>query len=242
MRHDKNSLRFERLGVRCQHGCVIDSSEPAIVARTERVVIRPWRPDEADRFYDMHRRPEVAKWIGGRPMPDRREALALIEQYTERLAADPRFGAWAVIERSSRIPAGTVLLKPLPDGDGEIEIGWHLHPDSWGRGLASEAAGALLAHGFAAGLEEIWAVTHLDNHPSIAVCRRIGMRLLGITDRWYHEPSLMFWTGAGVDQRPSLTPDEPRAARASIERYRGAPRDLSPAAAPAEPEPLTKIR
>jgi RimJ/RimL family protein N-acetyltransferase len=188
---------------------VPDSIDLVIVASTERVAIRPWRLDEADRFYDMHRRIEVARWIGGRPMADRREAVALIEQTTARLAADPRFGAWAVIERSSGIPAGTVLLKPLPNGAGEIEIGWHFHPDRWGRGLASEAAAAMLARGFADGLEEVWAVTHLANHPSMAVCRRIGMRLLGVTHRWYPEPSMMFWTGARADQQPSLSPDEP---------------------------------
>jgi len=69
-----------------------------------------------------------------------------------------------------------VLVKRLPDGEDEIEIGWHFHPDSWGEGLASEVAGALLACGFEEGLDEVWAVTQLDKHRSVAVCRRIGMR------------------------------------------------------------------
>jgi RimJ/RimL family protein N-acetyltransferase len=179
------------------------------LVETERLVIRPWRADEAERLYDMHRRIEVAKWIGGRPMVDRREADELIADNVARLAADPRFGAWAAIERTSVVPAGTVLLKPLPHGDGEIEIGWHFHPDSWGRGLATEAATALLAWAFDLSLPEVWAVTRLDNHRSAAVCRKIGMRCLGVTHRWYHEPSLMFWVGAGEHQAPSLAPDEP---------------------------------
>jgi len=79
----------------------------------------------------MHRRMEVARWIGGQPMVDRAEAVRFIERISDRLADDPRFGSWAVIERSTGVPAGAVLLKPLPDGAGEIEIGWHLHPDSW---------------------------------------------------------------------------------------------------------------
>ena len=112
-----------------------------------------------------------------------------------------------MVERTRDVPAGSVLLKRLPNGGGEIEIGWHLHPDSWGRGLATEAAAALLAHGFANGLEEVWAVTHLDNDRSVAVCRKIGMRLLGITNRWYPGPSLMFWTGCRTGQEPSLDPD-----------------------------------
>jgi RimJ/RimL family protein N-acetyltransferase len=137
------------------------------------------------------------------------EALERIERWTAELAADPRYGRWAAVERASGIPAGTVMLRPLSDGEGEVEIGWHFHPDSWGRGLATEAATALLARGFGDGLDEIWAVTTLDNDRSAAVCRRIGMRLVGITSRWYHEPSLMFWAGRTDDQQPSISPDEP---------------------------------
>jgi RimJ/RimL family protein N-acetyltransferase len=180
-----------------------------VIAETDRVVLRPWRVDEADRLFDMHRRMEVARWIGGRPMVDRMEAVQWIGRISARLADDPRFGAWAVVERSSGVPAGSVVLKPLPDGAGEIEIGWHLHPDSWGRGLATDAGGALLARGFALGLEEIWAVTHLDNERSARVCEKLVMRLLGVTDRWYQEPSLMFWAGAEPGQRPTLKPDRP---------------------------------
>jgi RimJ/RimL family protein N-acetyltransferase len=188
---------------------------PDVIAATDRIVLRSWRVDEADRFYDMHRRPEVARWIGGQPMARREEATALIERYIARLDADPRFGVWAVIERSSDTPAGSVLLKPLPDGDGEIEIGWHLHPDSWGRGLATEAGRALLARGLGLGLQEIWAVSHLENHRSVRVCHKLGMQLLGVTHRWYHEPSLMFWIGARPEQPPSLSPDEPAPQRAT---------------------------
>jgi RimJ/RimL family protein N-acetyltransferase len=186
-----------------------DVADPDVIAETDRLVLRPWRLDEADRFFDMHRRMEVARWIGGRPMADRTDAEPLIQHMLDRLAADPRFGAWAIVERATGVPAGTVLLKQLPDGGGEIEIGWHLHPDSWGRGLATEAARALLARGFALGLSEIWAVTDPDNQRSVRVCKKLGMRLLGTTHRWYHELSLMFWIGARDDQQPTLDPDHP---------------------------------
>jgi RimJ/RimL family protein N-acetyltransferase len=188
---------------------IVDVSALDVVAETDRVILRPWRLDESDRFFDMHRRMEVARWIGGRPMAERAEAEPLIQRMLDRLAADPRFGAWAVVQRATGVPAGTVLLKPLPDGAGEIEIGWHLHPDSWGCGLATEAARALLARGFALGLAEIWAVTGPDNQPSAHVCEKLGMRLLGTTHRWYRELSLMFWIGARDDQQPTINPDGP---------------------------------
>ena len=73
-----------------------------------------------------------------------------------------------------------------------MQIGWHLHPDSHGMGYAAEAARAVLAHGHASGLAEIRALMHLDNYPSIAVARRIGMRYVGVTDDWYDSPSEVF--------------------------------------------------
>lgn len=188
---------------------IVDVAPSDVIAETDRLILRPWHLDEADRFFDMHRRMEVARWIGGRPMADSSEAEPLMRRMLERLAADPRFGAWAVVERATGVPAGTVLLKPLPDGAGEIEIGWHLHPDSWGRGLATEAARQLLARGLALGLEEIWAVTDPKNQRSVRVCEKLGMRLLGTTHRWYDEPSLMFWIGARESQRPTISPDSP---------------------------------
>ena len=65
------------------------------------------------------------------------------------------------------------------------QLGWHLHPDSWGQGFATEAARGAIAHGFHSGLREIYAVVRPDNERSLAVCRRLGLEPLGLTSRWY---------------------------------------------------------
>ena len=78
-----------------------------------------------------------------------------------------------------RLVAGTVLFKPLPNGVGEVEVGWHLHPDSWGHGYATEAARAVIQRGFEAGLPEVYAVVRPGNEASLAVCRRLGMAAAG---------------------------------------------------------------
>jgi RimJ/RimL family protein N-acetyltransferase len=188
------------------------------VAETERLVVRAWRPDEADRFVEMYRRTEVVQWFPAAAPLDRDEAADRIARNLAQLAADPGFGRWAIVDRFSGIPVGTVILQRLPDGDGEVEIGWHLHPDSWGKGFATEAASAVLTRAFASGLDEVWAVTHVANYRSAAVCKRIGMRLLGITHRWYHEPILMFWVGASRERTPSMTPDVPTRPRSPAGR------------------------
>ncbi|TFD06468.1 GNAT family N-acetyltransferase [Cryobacterium sp. TMT1-66-1] len=75
---------------------------------------------------------------------------------------------------------------------GEIEIGWHLHPDAWGHGYASEAARAVLAHAFVMGLDRISAVTNKDNVASQAVAQRIGMTHKGTTSDYYNAECELF--------------------------------------------------
>ncbi len=169
--------------------------EGAVRIETERCVIRPWRDEEAPRLLDILSRLEVVTWLGdGEPklMADVDEAQARIARYRNLNAEAPPRGIWAVEVRDTGVVAGTVLLVTLPNGDGEVEIGWHLHPDSWGHGYATEAAAAVLEHGFAGGLEEVYATTHTTNGPSQAVCRRLGMEDLGVMEKWYEGESRIY--------------------------------------------------
>ncbi|MGH3359564.1 MAG: GNAT family N-acetyltransferase [Nocardioidaceae bacterium] len=161
---------------------------------TDRIRVRMWRDDEADLLLEILGDFEIAKWLGVEPdvMADRAEALQRIARYRELSAGDPRFGFWAVEVRQTGIPAGSVLLQPLPNGDGEIEIGWHLHRDAHGQGYASEAARLVLAKAFADGLPEVYAVTHTTNEASQRVCERIGMTDLGVVRTWYDAESQCF--------------------------------------------------
>ena len=151
--------------------------------RTERLRLRPWTTshDDLARMADLYGRAEVLRWLGGFPAIPPAE---LVERWARVHALDGRHGAWAV-ERPDGLVAGTVLFKPLPDGVGEIEVGWHLHPDSWGHGYATEAARAVIDRGFAAGVPEVYAVVRPGNDASVAVCRRLGMAPLGRLRRWY---------------------------------------------------------
>jgi RimJ/RimL family protein N-acetyltransferase len=173
----------------------VTSSDLPAIAETERLVVRPWRLEEAPRLLDILSRVEVVTWLGdGEPelMKDLDEARERIERSWATSAHPPR-GRWAIEVRETGVVVGSTVIDTLPNAEaGEVEIGWHLHPDSWGQGYASEAAAAVLAYGLAHGLPEVFALTHLDNYPSQAVARRIGMEPLGETDRWYDEPSVLF--------------------------------------------------
>jgi RimJ/RimL family protein N-acetyltransferase len=176
-----------------------------LVFGTDRLLIRDWTEDDAPFVLDMYSRWEVARWLGAQPraLGSQDEAVTAIRRWRSR-ATEPPFGIWAITERSSGEPKGTVLLVPLPpagddpagagstgrgsDGGadrGPVEIGWHLHPHAWGHGYATEAGAAAAGRGFEAGLDEVYAVVRPDNIRSLAVCRRLGMTPLGRTSRWY---------------------------------------------------------
>lgn len=170
-------------------------SDVVLITTTARTRIRSWTLQDAPAALAVLSRIEVVKWLGdGEPVltQDLDEARTKIERWRGR--EQPPLGHWAVEVADSgplhgRV-IGTVLLLTLPGSEnGEVEIGWHLHPDAWGHGYAPEAARAVLARGFEGGLPEIHAVTHLTNERSMKVCAAIGMEHLGITHRWYEEPS-----------------------------------------------------
>ena len=119
-----------------------------------------------------------------RPGPDRVRTEGPPGVPGRGAALDRRYGCWA-IECADGSVAGTVLFKPLPNGVGEVEVGWHLHPDSWGHGYATEAARAVIERGFGAGVPEVYAVVRPGNQASMAVCARLGMQPLGRFRRWY---------------------------------------------------------
>jgi RimJ/RimL family protein N-acetyltransferase len=151
--------------------------------RTDRLQLRPWTTSAADlaRLTDLYSRAEISRWVGGTPSVPPAE---LVARWGQVHALDARYGCWA-IERADSTVAGTVLFKPLPDGVGEVEVGWHLHPDSWGHGYATEAGRAVIDRGFAAGVPEVYAVVRPGNHASMAVCARLGMERIGRFRRWY---------------------------------------------------------
>lgn len=156
-----------------------------VTLTTPRLVLRPWRLDEAARLLDIRGRPEIARWLASaEPWPDLDRARTEITKWAAELVWP--LGAWAIVPRDTGVPAGTVTLKRLPDDDVEVEIGWVLHPDALGQGLAREAARAVLDHAFAHGIARVWAIMWPDNTPSARVAAAIGMTDLGVRpDPWY---------------------------------------------------------
>ncbi|SED50890.1 Protein N-acetyltransferase, RimJ/RimL family [Streptomyces sp. 2224.1] len=143
--------------------------------RTERLLLRAWRPSDLAPWAAMNADPEVRRYF-----PD-----VLTREQSEASAAgfqadlDERgWGWWAVELRATGEFIGLTGLDPVEEHlpFTGVEAGWRLTRPAWGHGYATEAARAALAFGFTTlALPDILAVTAATNLRSQAVMRRIGM-------------------------------------------------------------------
>ncbi|MFF2054014.1 GNAT family N-acetyltransferase [Leifsonia sp. NPDC058194] len=167
---------------------------------TDRLVLRRWQPDDAPFAFDLYSRWEVQRFLGRPPrvLSEPAEAEMLVRRLRRREDAHRAYRVVALAGTGDAV--GTVMLQPLPASgpseplrpSGDTEIGWHFHPDRWGRGYATEAAAALLLAAFGTGLTRVLAVTAPENTASQRVCERIGMRSVGLTDAYYNVTTELF--------------------------------------------------
>lgn len=143
---------------------------------TARLILRP--PEDADRdaIAAVNAHPEVGRWLSG--VLTREESDALVDRIRTHIGLHG-FGFLAVERKADRAVVGLagllVMGDDLPEAGG-IEIGWRVHPDAQGSGLATEAAAAARDWGFAKlACAEIVAITAETNVRSQAVMRKIGM-------------------------------------------------------------------
>lgn len=131
-------------------------------------------------------------------MADLDEAREWIEVCRRREEVDPFDVARAIVVRETGVVAGKVSVARAHRLDtglfvGEYEVGWWLHPDSVGRGYATEAARALLDDVFARGLPDVWCGMYVDNAASAHVAARLGLPFVGRQqDPWYEGESLLY--------------------------------------------------
>ncbi|HEX2265188.1 MAG TPA: GNAT family N-acetyltransferase [Solirubrobacterales bacterium] len=156
----------------------------AAALETERLVGEPASEEHRDFVVALFGDPEVARWIWpeGRKGPGRAgpRTPAQAEQLLQRFIADwdsCGFGWWFLRERASgRLVGDVVLQRAEVEGEQVVEVGWTMMPAHWGRGYATEAARAALAHGFGpAGLDEVVAFTLPHNIASRRVMEKLGM-------------------------------------------------------------------
>ncbi|HXN02094.1 MAG TPA: GNAT family N-acetyltransferase [Candidatus Dormibacteraeota bacterium] len=144
------------------------------------MLLRQWRESDLEPLAEIYAQPE---YLAHMPALDRDRTAKQIEAFTRRWRDD---GAcqWAAVDlRTDRLIGRIGLLRhhDWPVEPDPIEVGWTLHRDYWGRGLATEGGRVSI---------EIWrerllndqrliSITVPRNSRSRAVMARLGLTLRG---------------------------------------------------------------
>jgi RimJ/RimL family protein N-acetyltransferase len=138
---------------------------------TERLRLRAVEAGDLEELVRLHDDPLVARYLGAR---DR-------EWYEGRIGASEEewaqrgHGFVVVLDRDGGAFLGRTGLKYWPQFE-ETELGWVLRPEARGRGVATEAARAVLDWGFERfDFPYVTAMIRPANEPSVAVAERLGM-------------------------------------------------------------------
>lgn len=147
---------------------------PAPTLTTARLVLRQLREDDAAALFGVLSDAEVMLWWSSGP----HASLAETEAYVKGNASEGQgYHCWAITPGDD-VALGWVILI---DGKPQVkEIGYILHRDHWGTGIACEAVARVIAHGFDdLGLRRIFADTDPENGGSIALLERLGFQREG---------------------------------------------------------------
>ena len=142
------------------------------VFETERLVMRPWREDDAESLYKYASDPDVGPAAGWPVHTSVEDSLRVLR---EVLIEDK---TWAVTIKPSDEPVGSigVFRTDAPNGNGEPEIGYWIGRPYWGNGYIPEAVRALIGRCFDEGAESVWCSHFAGNDKSRRVIEKCGFK------------------------------------------------------------------
>ncbi|MGY1632357.1 GNAT family N-acetyltransferase [Geodermatophilus sp. SYSU D01186] len=148
------------------------------VVRTDRLVLRPHRPDDEDAVLRACQDPGIQQWIATVPVPyTRADARAWVADVAPRERAEGRGLPVAVEADGEFVGSGGVHLR---EGRFGPEVGYWIAPWARGRGYAAETAHALAEWALGLGAPRVHLVADVDNTASQIVAERAGFTREGL--------------------------------------------------------------
>jgi RimJ/RimL family protein N-acetyltransferase len=141
---------------------------------TERLILRPWREDDAESLYKYASDPEVGPKAGWPPHTSAEDSRQIIRQ----VLSLPE--TYAVCLKESGEAVGSVGLKmgdatDMTDRADECELGYWIGRPFWGQGLIPEASRELLRHAFEElNMQAVWCGYYDGNTKSRRVQDKLG--------------------------------------------------------------------
>lgn len=152
-----------------------------IILKTERLILREFDEADVEPFFRMGSDPAVIRYTGD-PGGGLRDFDHALEVMRSRPIVDYEkygYGRWACVLKSNGAVIGFVGLKFLTDLQ-EVDLGYRLLPEYWGKGLATEASRAVVDYGFTRlGLKRIIGIVDPENVASVRILEKVGMSPAG---------------------------------------------------------------
>ncbi|HWR47358.1 MAG TPA: GNAT family N-acetyltransferase [Pseudonocardiaceae bacterium] len=163
----------------------------AELLRTDRLLVRDWAVADAEAALKIYGHDNVIRWLHELVrIPDATAMQVVLQGWAaEQSEMAPGTGRWALVLLEGGTLVGGISLLQIPVPEADVEIGYQLAPEYWGRGYITEAARALAHWAFQHSLVELFALVTPDNVRAAATARRIGMEWVGESDK-YHQTRL----------------------------------------------------
>ena len=151
---------------------------PPYPIETDRLSLRPLTAGDLDDVHAYYSRPEVTRYLYW-DTRDRERSREALDDYSRWTTLDGEGDGLvlAMVAREVGRVVGQVSLHWYSEEHRQGEIGFVVNPDYHGRGLAREAAAAMLRLGFEdLGLHRIAGRCDARNLASARLMERLGMR------------------------------------------------------------------
>ena len=148
--------------------------EQGVILQTERLVLRRFVLDDTGALATVLGDPTAMQFY---PAPLDREGVEhWITKNIERYRRDGH-GLWAMsLKASGEVIGDCGCVLQDVEGRQEVEVGYHVRRDLWGRGYATEAARACVDYGFQRlGARRVISMIRPENISSIRVAEKNGM-------------------------------------------------------------------
>jgi RimJ/RimL family protein N-acetyltransferase len=145
---------------------------------TERLLLRPFGPDDLEALFAIQADESVARWLYNDPrtLVETRELLAR-KIGGAALHGEGEWLSAAAVLRTTGELVGDVSLHWASEAHGQGELGFVVHPEHQGRGYATEASRPLLDFAFGPlGLHRVIGRLEPRNTGSARVLEKLGMR------------------------------------------------------------------
>ena len=160
------------------------------VLETDRLILRRLSVEDSAFILELVNEPSWLRFIGDRGVRTLEDARGYILKGPVEMYGRHGFGLYLTELKADGAPiglCGLIKRESLED----VDIGFAFLPRFWGKGYAYEAAAAVLAYGRSAfGLERLVAITSPDNHGSIKVLEKIGLKFERMVRMSEGEPEL----------------------------------------------------